>query len=193
MALLFAFGTLVVCSVLQYTISGGTSVEAHSFESNCNPVSSSLSEAATLLNRQGHYRLTLVEVIGDVPKREAKGSLTLRRHLQDLNSLDGVSTPLYGYTSIDLQSVGAHRVGDPNSRNPQAPGVLVLESDRAGRRVITMRIGSEANRSDSVRYDGAYTVLEVLRICENGFAGQWRSGLRFSRTTGYFCARKQVP
>ena len=65
----------------------------------------------------------------------------------------------------------------------------MLESDRYGRRVITLRLGSDANRRDLVRYDGAYTVLTVNGIDANGFSGSWRSGLQLSRTSGYFCAK----
>lgn len=109
-------------------------------------------------------------------------------------SLADASTPLYGFTDVDLESVGAHRVGDPGSRDPSAPGVLVLEREEYGRRIITVRLGSDANRKDLVRYDGTYTALSVRNIDEEGFAGSWRSGggLGFSVTTGYFCAR-EVP
>ncbi len=138
------------------------------------------------------------------------GLLTLRRHARDVDSTDSPDssdtpdpsnstvpasdplTPLYGFTDIDPESVGAHRVGDPGSRDPSAPGVLVLERVEYGRPIITLRLGSDANRKDLVRYDGEYTVLSVSSIDEDGFTGTWRSGggLGWSTTTGYFCARK---
>ncbi len=132
--------------------------------------------------------------------RVVSGLLTLRLQMQESDptqesdSTSDPSTPLYGFTDIDLEAVGAHRVGDPGSRDPSAPGVLVLEREEYGRRVITLRLGSNANRRDVVRYDGAYTVLRVRQSDEDGFAGSWRSGsgsgLDLSVTTGHFCAWK---
>ena len=143
-------------------------------------------------------------------RRAVSGLLTLRRqawHADSTNSSDSSdtpdpsnstvpasdpSTPLYGFTDVDPESVGAHRVGDPGSRDPSAPGVLVLERVEYERSIITLRLGSDANRKDLVRYDGEYTVLSVSSIDEDGFTGTWRSGggLGWSTTTGYFCARK---
>ncbi|MYB61857.1 MAG: hypothetical protein F4X69_10820 [Gemmatimonadetes bacterium] len=140
-------------------------------------------------------------------RRAVSGLLTLHRHARDVDSPDStdtpdpsnstvpasdLSTPLYGFTDVDPESVGAHRVGDPGSRDPSAPGVLVLERVEYGRSIITLRLGSHANRKDLVRYDGEYTVLSVSSIDEDGFTGTWRSGggLGWSTTTGYFCARK---
>lgn len=144
---------------------------------------------------------------GDVAGIVVSGLLTLRHHdQQDQQGQQGQqprdpaspddpttpnpTTPLYGFTDIDPALVGAHRVGDPGSKDPLAPGVLVIERAEYGRRVITLRLGSLANRSDLVRYDGAYTVLRVREINKGGFAGSWRSGggLDLSVATGYFCA-----
>ena len=134
-------------------------------------------------------------------RRAVSGQLILRRLALDADSPGSADstdpsidplTPLYGFTDLDPESVGAHRVGDPGSRDPAAPGVLVLERAEYGRRVITLRLGSDANRKDLVRYDGTYTVLSVKSVDEKGFAGSWRSGggLGFTVNTGYFCAWK---
>ena len=157
---------------------------------HCAPVSGRLAAGATLAGRIGAYGLTLVEVRNGVHARRAQGVLTLRRQPPEHFMLGTVSTPLYGFTDIDLRAVGAHRVGDPASKNPNAPGALVLESDHDGKRRILLRLGAEANRRDRSLFDGAYTVLEVLKIDAGGFAGTWRSGARLSRTGGYFCARR---
>ena len=50
------------------------------------------------------------------------------------------------------------------------PGVFVLEREEYGRSIITLRLGSLANSSDLVRYDGEYTVLSVNCIDADGFA-----------------------
>ena len=159
----------------------------------CEPTSSRLSPGATLAGKAGTYRLTLVQVVDGVEARSAAGALTLRRQPPGLDSLGTTSTPLYGFTDLDLRAVGAHRVGDPAGTDPKAPGVLVLESGRGGKRRILLRLGADANRRDAALFDGAWTVLEVREVSPEGFAGRWRSGVRLSRTQGYFCAKRDCP
>ena len=193
MSVIFFFGFILFdSSSLQHMFANVVTVESQLTLEECYATSEYLPANASLSDRAGQYRLTLVEVVDETSNRSALGTLTLRRQTQDLDSLLDVSTPLYGYSDINLRSVGAYRVGDPSRQDPKTPGVLVLESDRTGQRVITLRFGSEANRRDVVRYDGAYTVLNVQKIHENGFIGSWRSGLRLSVVSGYFCA-EQIP
>ena len=104
--------------------------------------------------------------------------------------LGSASTPLQGSLDIDLGEVGARRIGDSAATDPDAPGVLVLESDRRGTRQVMLRIGSEANRLDQRLYDGGYTVLRVQQIDADGFAGTWESGVPWSVTAGHFCATR---
>ena len=157
----------------------------------CMPTSGQLHPKVTLSDRAGQYRLTLIEVVNGTDARSAQGTLTLRQQPSGLESLGSAATPLYGFTDVNLRAVGAYEVGDPASEDPQAPGVLLLESDRDGARRILLRLGADANRRDDKLFDGAYTVLEVHEIAADGFAGNWRSGLRLSRIEGYFCARKE--
>lgn len=203
--LMLILGLTAGCSTtLQTASNGGSSIDRSSTqvamprERVCESADDLLSAHATLSNRTGQYRLTMVADAPDSNRaatRAVSGMLTLRDQIRDPGTPDSpadVSTPLYGFTDIDPRSVGAHRVGDPGSRDPSAPGVLVLEREEYGRRVITLRLGSDANRRDLVRYDGTYTALSVRSIDEEGFAGSWRSGggLGISVTTGYFCAWK---
>lgn len=189
-----------------------------SWEYACEPTAGSLEADATLADRAGRYHLILVADSSNLAdpskaadplgaaadsnrasRRAVSGQLILRRLVRDADpagsagSTDRSSDPsthLYGFTDLDPESVGAHRVGDPGSRDPAAPGVLVLERVEFGRPIITLRLGSDANRKDLVRYDGTYTVLSVKSVDEKGFAGSWRSGggLGFTVTTGHFCA-----
>ncbi|MDH3272785.1 MAG: hypothetical protein OEN56_15710, partial [Gemmatimonadota bacterium] len=53
---------------------------------------------------------------------------------------------------------------------------------------IMLRLGSGANRTDQVAFDGAFTALTVRRVSEGMFAGSWRSGVGMDVTEGYFCA-----
>ena len=153
----------------------------------CRPTAEVLAQDATLVGAQGRYGLVLVTRPGG---KTARGVLVLARSPPGREILGAASTPLQGALDIDLGEVGAHRVGDPASTDPDAPGVLVLEFDRRGTRQVMLRIGSEANRVDQRLYDGGYTVLRVQRIGADGFAGTWESAARSSVATGYFCATK---
>ena len=155
---------------------------------SCMATSGRLSADETLAGRSGDYQLTLVELVNGNDSRSVRGTLTLRKQPQGLESLGSASTPLYGFTDVDIKAVGAYRVGSLVSKDPQAPGVLVLEGNYAGEKSILLRLGSIANQRDLRRYDGAYAVLEVGEITTNGFAGNWRSGISGSRIEGYFCA-----
>lgn len=154
----------------------------------CAPTAGRLGSAATLASGVGRYELTLVRRADAGDIASAAGTLVLYRQVPGLEALGNASTPLYGTADVDLAAVGAHRPGDTASDAPDAPGVLVLESNRAGARNILLRLGSAANRRDTMLYDGAYTVLEVHEISADGFSGTWRSGSNSTRADGYFCA-----
>ncbi|MEJ2548948.1 MAG: hypothetical protein P8125_14230 [Gemmatimonadota bacterium] len=134
---------------------------------------------------EGAFELWMSADNGSRNGYEAKGRLTLNRR-------DSVDVPFYGWTTLDPEQVGAHRLGDPASRDPDAPGVLVLANsdspDSDGSSSIVLRLGSQANRSDIVRFDGAFTALYVRWIEENGFGGDWASGIRGPEVAGEFCA-----
>ena len=44
-----------------------------------------------------------------------------------------------------------------------------------------LRVGSEANRRGVRRFDGAFTVLRVQQVTDEGFAGTWESGVDMDR------------
>ena len=153
---------------------------------SCAPTAANLAPDGTLVGAHGRYRLALVARTG----QKAVGVLVLVASPPGREVLGLASTPLQGTLDIDLDQVGARRIGDPASTDPDAPGVLVLEFDRRGTRQVMLRIGSEANRVDQRLYDGAYTVLRVQQIDADGFAGAWESGVRSSVATGHFCATR---
>ncbi len=155
---------------------------------SCIPVSGRLNADATLTGRIGHYQLTLVEPANG-KGRFVRGTLILRTQPEGFETWGVASTPLYGFTDVDIKAVGAYRAGSLDSEDPQAPGVLVLEGIFSGERSILLRFGSVANQRDLKRYDGAYAVLDVLEISADSFAGNWRSGKFGSRSEGYFCAK----
>lgn len=141
----------------------------------------------------GDYSVVLLSTDGN----RADGTLTLGDQAEALTTLIGVGgevapntrIPLYGWIDIDVAAVGAVVPGDALSRDPEAPGVAVLES-RMGDQApnILLRLGSEANQRGLVRYDGAFTVLRVTEISVDGFRGRWNSGVGTDRAEGAFCA-----
>ena len=156
---------------------------------SCVPTSGRLGPEATLASHAGTYQLTMVRA--DDPAAAVRGALVLYPQVERFGSLGKASTPLYGATDVRLGPLGAHRVGDTDSDAAEAPGVLVLEFDRAGARNILLRLGSAANRRDTMLPDGAYTVMQVREISTDGFSGSWRSGSPSSRSVGHFCATRR--
>ena len=136
---------------------------------------------------KGDYEIELTALAGERTGETTRGQLTLLPR-------DSVGVPYYGWTDLQLDAVGAHRLGDPGSRDRSAPGVLVLTgpdtADPAGAGSVTLRIGSQANRSDIIRFDGAYTALYVRWVVDGGFGGEWASGVTAPEAEGEFCALK---
>jgi hypothetical protein len=144
-----------------------------------------VSDPAGVESLEGEFLLRMSADEGSPTGREAEGKLTLLRR-------DSASVPFYGWTTIDVEQIGAHRLGDPASQDRLAPGVLALTSmvapEATGDSAIVLRLGSQANRADIIRFDGAFTALYVRWIEEDGFGGDWASGIRGPETTGQFCA-----
>ena len=134
---------------------------------------------------KGDYAIELTALAGKQSGETTRGVLTLVPR-------DSVGVPYYGWTDLQLDDVGAHRLGDPGSQDRSAPGVLVLTSpdaaDLAAAGSVTLRIGAQANRSDIVRFDGAYTALYVRWIADGSFGGEWASGITGPEAEGEFCA-----
>ena len=134
---------------------------------------------------EGDFALRLSAASGTMAGRSTFGDLTLVRR-------DSAGVPLYGWTDLDPEEVGAQRVGDPASRALEAPGVLVLADPVADRQSgdgpVTLRLGSQANRSDILRFDGAFTALYVRWIDRDAFGGDWASGVQGPEASGSFCA-----
>ncbi len=147
---------------------------------------------ASLEGRAGEYRLTMVEEVDGSPSRTVEGPLTLLPQVESLRqftrsaggSIPGVSSPLYGSTDVNVEDVGAVRVGSLSSEDPESPGVLVIESETGASPSILLRLGSDANRRDLIRFDGGYAVLTVVEITAESFSGTWSSGVRGPASEG---------
>jgi len=137
----------------------------------------------------------MVELVDGTPTRAVEGSLILLTQVDSLRQfqgstgdpIPGVTVPLFGSTDVNIESVGAVRVGTLSSQDPASPGVLVIESETGAAPSILLRLGSDANRRDLVRFDGGYTVLNVEEITAESFGGIWSSGARGLSSAGFFC------
>ncbi len=165
----------------------------------CSPQDGPLAADASFDARAGEYRLILVATSGDSAGSEVGGSLWLERNDSTARQfsrpggdpIPGVNVPLFGWTDVPVLGVAALELGDLSSREPEKPGVLVLEqrSQPTGPPSITVRLGSIANNRAVAPFDGGYTALRVGWLDESGgFGGSWASGVRNEQAAGYFCA-----
>ena len=176
----------------------GTATEEGAPAPECVPLEGPLPLDASLEGRVGEYRLTMIEEIDGSPSRTAEGSLTLLAQAESLRqfagsaggSIPGVTSTLFGSTDVNVEGVGAVRVGNLSSQDPASPGVLVIESETGASPSILLRFGSDANRRDLVRFDGGYTVLTVVEVAAQSFSGTWSSGARGPDSEGFFCATR---
>ena len=164
----------------------------------CSAATGSLAVGASLRGRGGDYSLTMVGGARGAVAASVQGGLTLIEQSAEMrvfqgadgSAIPGVVSPLYGTTDIQVQEVGALRIGSLLTGDPSAPGVLVIESQTAQGPSILIRLGSDANRRDMSLFDGGFTVLELHEISGDGFSGTWTSGAQGSRTEGHFCAER---
>ena len=154
----------------------------------CGQASPDARSLAGVEDLGGDYAIVLTARSGEKSGETTHGKLTLV-------SRDSTGVPFYGWTDLQLDEIGAHGLGDPSSTDIAAPGVLVLTSPDTADPAspgqvgsVTLRIGSQANRSDIIRFDGAYTALYVRWIEADAFGGDWASGVTGPEAEGEFCA-----
>ena len=139
---------------------------------------------------EGAYDLYL---FADSTGAEATGTLELEsRSASTQPGGDPIAGPppdLLGSTDVDATAVGAVVPGPATSREEGAPGVGVYRSAEGA---IFVRLGSESNRRDRTRYDGAHTTLVVSSIGPDRFGGAWSSADGADSMSGEFCAARQV-
>lgn len=165
----------------------------------CAPVEGTLSRSASSEGLAGQYDLTVVATAGDSTGRTARGTLILHAHEGDMRAYRGpggrvdttVTMSQYGTTDLTPEAVGAVRMGSLDSMDPNKPGVLVIERRAGTAPSITIRLGSQSNERGVFAFDGGFTALTVQSIGPNGFAGNWRSGVRDTNAEGYFCALRR--
>jgi hypothetical protein len=162
----------------------------------CREVGGRLPAGASTADMRGAFRLTLVATTGAAAGRSVVGHLTLQPQDSALVQLERSTQPLRGGTDIDVEAVGAVRMGDLAAAGASAPGVAVYEQrNGGGAPTVVVRLGSASNARGAQPFDAAHTTLFVRRIGRDGFAGGWTSsaGSTFPprRAAGYFCAVRQ--
>lgn len=167
----------------------------------CVAVQGELEAGASAADLRGAYRLALVASSGAragdstaadlelVPAEDSLQAPPTALALRDSTA----RFPLIGWTTMDPAAVGGTDTGALESRDPSAPGVLVMEwrgpQPNAARKVM-LRLGADANRRERARFDGGYFALTVRRVDATGFAGTWASAAGGPAAAGYFCARR---
>jgi hypothetical protein len=168
----------------------------------CKPAPDTSVVRARVEDLAGEYRLTMVATRGSHAGRSVAGVLALipfdsaSRYPVPTAGLPGsdATYALHGHTDVSLDSVGARSPG-ATSINTESPGVLVIEwgqSAAGATRGITLRFGSEANRSRSTPFDGAFVALHVAGTIASGFEGSWIAGGSQPESGGHFCATRVV-
>lgn len=170
----------------------------------CEPVPGTLPSSVVAESLAGDYRLRMVARGTASPGASAIGRLSLVVQDPDAQRRPGPfgvtdtmhRYPLIGAAELDFAAVGAVTPGGTASLDPAAPGVLAIErrgaASGAADRLI-FRLGTEANRTERVRFDGGYTVLRLRRADSKRMAGEWESGAPLPRASGYFCAERAAP
>lgn len=159
----------------------------------CEPMAEPLSPRESLAPLSGAYVLRLVATRGAAAGRSAVGELVLRPHDSSRVVLEaGVETPFFGHAVIPLEDVGAVRMGDLASADPDAPGVAVyVTRDAQGATTsAVIRLGSSSNRRGQMLFDAGYTVLFLRSVESSGFKGGWASAVERREVSGHFCAQR---
>lgn len=147
-------------------------------------------ERIDLAGLAGEWRL----VVADGDDRRATGRLSLAPYRSP--EAAGSDAPLLiGDSDVPFGDVGAIVPGDADAHDPAAPGVGLYalppsEGGADGHPILVLRVGSESNRRDRQRFDGAHTTLRVRAIDENRFGGTWSSAEGAREVAGSFCATR---
>ncbi len=162
----------------------------------CRPVEGPFTATAPWDSLAGTWQLTLVAGSGPMAGHREEGALLLQAQDTAQRRVDRpgpttVTVPVIGTTDIALEQVGAVRLGDVRSADPQQPGVAMWVSQTPDGSVsAVMRIGQEAIRSNLVRIEGGYMALFLRQVSVTALRGGWASGVSTETASGYFCAER---
>ncbi|MCG8469096.1 MAG: hypothetical protein MJB57_12975 [Gemmatimonadetes bacterium] len=136
----------------------------------------------------GEYHLHMTS---DAGQSRAVGSLALWRAAEGSETtrdpLAGDPPLLAGRADIDAGAVGAIVPGSLTGSEGGPPGVGLYPGETAA----FVRLGSEANRGDRARFDGAHTTLRIASVAPDRFGGTWSSASGATTMSGMFCAVRE--
>lgn len=168
---------------------------------SCRPVDGQLTADADVARMAGEFAVTMVATTGVAAGQTATGAFALRpqdsalvrMELPGRQQPDTPTIPFIGTADIGLERIGATRMGDLASADPQAPGVGVyVQRPSAGGPTVVVRLGSASNARGLLVFDAGHTTMYVRHIDGAGFAGGWASstgtGFPVQESEGYFCA-----
>lgn len=198
---LFRPGAPGLCAALLGLIAGCATVRSGSSDrggepldraalARCAYAAAPIPDRDALLRLAGEWTLTL----GAEGADPVSGWLELRVPDGDAPAGDAAAPLLVGATGAPFADVGAVVPGPADSRDAAAPGVGLYAFDpgaeEAGtpRLAAVLRIGSESNRRDRQRFDGAHTTLRLGGASDDGFGGTWTSAEGAAGAEGTFCA-----
>jgi hypothetical protein len=169
----------------------------------CSPVEGALAGDDSSSGLEGEYQLTVVGSRSGESDSSATGGLVLEpndsAHIQRLTAdgepIPGVLFTHYGWTDVPIEQIGGLALGQLDSRDPDAPGVLVIENRQLSNGEpylsITIRLGSQANAVSAARFDEGFSALYVKEVLSDRIRGDWASGDGRGRVAeGHFCARR---
>lgn len=154
----------------------------------------------------GDFDVTFVTTEGLRSGRSTAGRLALRPQQLDLvpvaqpDSSVVVVQPAVGRLALELDSIGAARMGDPLSDSATAPGVAMYVTRTTAGDVadILARVGSASTaRGQMPSFDAGFFTLFVRRLGPEGIWGDWRSSPGAgagpdSEAGGHFCALRRT-
>ena len=146
----------------------------------------------------GDFTLVMTATGGEQSGNTASGVITFRANIDDMSKMaetaetfrSNVVVPYYGMSDIDVSAVGALPLGHAASDDPVQPGALMVQANTpAGdARSLVVRLGTDGNMRNVMRFDGGYTVLRVRYVSADTLLGEWASGTMTETASGYFCA-----
>ena len=170
----------------------------------CAAPTRQVSPGANAAALAGEYRVRFIATRGpaagahtDARLRLVPRADSLQRAAPILGVRDTTTRyPLAGSIDLEPATLGAVATGNPDSADPLAPGVLVIErhpTDPVASTSIILRVGADANRRGPARFDGGYFALTVREMQPDRFAGTWSSGTAGEAAAGHFCAERAGP
>lgn len=170
----------------------------------CDTVAAQPATEMALSTLSGTYAVTFVATAGLRSGHTIAGQLTLRPQDPSLVTTlphDGtvITQPFIGQLDMELDSIGAVRMGDPMAADSSLPGVAFYVSHRPNGEAsgVIGRVGSASNSRGPSGMDAGHFTLFVRRISADGIWGGWTSnpgagGFITPDARGHFCALRTV-